>query len=153
MLLGILDALIHAKGMNTICEIQHILGHSLQQHGPLYVFVLIAIERVILFIGGIWEIIPSGWGWEGWGFPLILFLTLGFAPVLDMGGYFQEWKSNLFLVGKVMNWKISFQQNWTFIYDIFIYLTFKYGNVKFELYLQRSGTSVVAVGRRCFVCG
>jgi hypothetical protein len=38
----------------------------------------------------------------------ILLLTVGFPPVLDVGGGFEKRKSNLFSAGKIMNRKISF---------------------------------------------
>jgi hypothetical protein len=51
----------------------------------LYVLVLIAPHRIILFLDGVSERIPSGYGREQRGFLLVLFLTVGFPPVLDMG--------------------------------------------------------------------
>jgi hypothetical protein len=74
----------------------------------LYVFVLIAPHGIILFLDGISERIPSGCSQEQRGFSLALFLRVGFPPVLDMGGSFEECENNLFSVGKVMNREISF---------------------------------------------
>lgn len=62
MLLRILDTSIHAKGMGNICELRYILVTSLLQRGPLYVFIFIAHDRVILFLDGVSERIPSGCG-------------------------------------------------------------------------------------------
>jgi hypothetical protein len=74
----------------------------------LYVFVLIAPHGIILFLDGISERIPSGCGQEQKGFPLTLLLRVGFPPVLDMGGGFEECKNNPFSVEKFMNREISF---------------------------------------------
>ena len=41
MSLSIIDTQLHAKGMENICELQHILVLSLPQRGQLYVFILI----------------------------------------------------------------------------------------------------------------
>ena len=60
MLLRILDTQIHVKDMKHICELRHVLVPSLPQHGPLYVFIFIAPDRVIWFLDGTVEIIPSG---------------------------------------------------------------------------------------------
>jgi hypothetical protein len=51
----------------------------------LYVFVLIAPHGIILFLDGISEIIPSGYKLRKESFLLVLFLIVGFPPVLDMG--------------------------------------------------------------------
>jgi hypothetical protein len=74
----------------------------------LYVFVLIAPHGIILFLDGVLKRIPSGCDQEQRGFPLALFLQVGFPPVLDMGACFKECKNNPFVVGKVMNREISF---------------------------------------------
>ena len=72
--------------------------------------------------------------------------TIGFPPVLDAWSDFEKCKSNIFLIRKVMNLKISFQQIQPFIYGIYIYLALKYGNIKVNLYLKRNGASrVVAI--------
>jgi hypothetical protein len=73
----------------------------------LYVFVLIAPHGIILFLDGILERIPTGCIQEQRGFSLAFLLRVGFPPVLDMGGGFEECKNNIFLVGKVMNREIS----------------------------------------------
>ena len=52
-----------------------------------------------------------------------------------------------------MDQKIPFQQIQPSIYDVCIYLAFKYINIKFYLYLEGSGTSRVAVGGKCAVGG
>ena len=54
-LLRILDIQLCAKGMENIGELRHILVPSLLQHGPLYVFILIASDRVVLLLDGILE--------------------------------------------------------------------------------------------------
>ena len=71
--------------MEQIRQLMHILIPLLPQCGPLYVLVLIDLHRIVLFLDGISEIIPSGYGWEQRGFYLILFVRVGFPPVLDMG--------------------------------------------------------------------
>jgi hypothetical protein len=73
----------------------------------LYVFVLIDPHGIILFLDGVSEIIPSGCGREQRGFSLTLVLQVGFPPVLDMGGGFEECENNLFSIRKVMNREIS----------------------------------------------
>jgi hypothetical protein len=45
---------------------------------------------MILFLDGFSEIIQSGYGREQRVFLLVLFLTVGFPPVLDMGGGFEQ---------------------------------------------------------------
>ena len=97
--------------------------------------------------------IPSGCGQERRGFPFILLLTVGFPLVFDMGGSFEECKNNTFLVREIMDREIPFQKIQPSIYDVCIYLAFKYRNLKFYLYLEGSGTSGVAVGCRCTVGG
>jgi len=42
-------------------------------------------------------------------FPLILLFIVCFPLVFEMGDIFEECKSKLFPIGKVMNQKISFQ--------------------------------------------
>lgn len=59
MPLRILNTQICAKVMKKICELWHILVPSLSQHGPLYVFIFIDSGRLILFLDGISERIPS----------------------------------------------------------------------------------------------
>jgi hypothetical protein len=81
----------------------HILIPLLPQHSPLYVLVLIAPHGIILFLDGVSERIPSGYDREQEGFLLVLFLTVGFPLVLDMGGDFELCKNNLLPVEKVMN--------------------------------------------------
>ena len=55
MLLRILDTQLCAKGMENISKIWHVLVPSLPQRGPLYVFILIAPDRVVLLLDGIPE--------------------------------------------------------------------------------------------------
>ena len=83
----------------------HILIPLLPQCGPLYVPVLIAPIWVTMFLDGISEIFPSGCSWKYRGFPLIPLLIVGFPLVLDVGGDFEEWKSKIFPIGKIMNHK------------------------------------------------
>ena len=52
-----------------------------------------------------------------------------------------------------MEQEIPFQKIQPYIYDVYIYLAFKYRNVKVYLYLEGSGASKVIVGCRCFVSG
>jgi hypothetical protein len=94
--------------MEQIRQLMHILVPLLPQRSPLYVFFLIAPHRIILFLDGVSERIPSGCDQEQRGFPLALLLPVGFPPVLDMGGGFKECKNYPFSVGKVMNREISF---------------------------------------------
>ena len=89
--------------MEQIHQLMHILIPLLPERGPLYVLVIIAPHGIVLFHDGISERIPSGYGREQRGFCVILFLTVGFPPILEMGGGFEECKNNLLSVGKVMN--------------------------------------------------
>jgi hypothetical protein len=74
----------------------------------LYVFVLIAPHGIILFLDGVSERIPSVCGRQQRGFSLALLLQVGFPPILDMGGDFEECENNIFSIGKLMNREISF---------------------------------------------
>ena len=139
--------------MEQICQFVHILIPLLPQRVPLDVFVLIAPHRVILFLDAISEQIPNGCGREQRGFPFALLLTVGFPPVFDMGGVFEECKINILSVKEIMDQKIPFQKIQPSIYGVCIYLAFKYRNVEVELYLERSGASRVAVGCRCAADG
>lgn len=53
MFLKILDTQLRAKGMKNIGKLRHILVPSLLQRGTLYVFVLVAPDRVVLLLDGI----------------------------------------------------------------------------------------------------
>jgi len=53
MFLRILDTQLHAKGMKIIGKLWYMLVPSLPQRGPLYVFILIAPNRVVLLLDGI----------------------------------------------------------------------------------------------------
>jgi len=55
ILLRILDTQLCTKGMEKIGELRHILVPSLPQRGPLYVFILIGFDRVVLLLDGIPE--------------------------------------------------------------------------------------------------
>ena len=76
--------------MEQINELMHMSIPLMLQHSPLYVLVFIAPHGIIFFVDGISERIPSGYDREQRGFTLVLFLTLGFPPVLDMGDDFEE---------------------------------------------------------------
>ena len=134
--------------METIHQFMHILIPLLPQHGTLDVFLLIYPHRVILFLDVVSEWILRGCGREKIGFPLVPFLTAWFPRLFDMGGGFEKCKNNIFSVREIMDWEISFEKIQPSIYDVYIYLAFKYMNVEFDLYLKRSGTSKVATGCR-----
>jgi len=53
MFLRILDTQLCVEGMKIIGKLSHFLVPSLSQYGPLYVFILIALERVILLLDGV----------------------------------------------------------------------------------------------------
>jgi len=55
MLLKILDTQLRVKGMKKIGKLWHILVPSLPQPGPLYVFVLVVPDRVVLLLDGVPE--------------------------------------------------------------------------------------------------
>jgi hypothetical protein len=54
---------------------------------------------------------------------------------------FEECKSNLFSIREVMDREIPFYKIQPFVYNICVYLTFKYRNIKFDLYLEVGGAS------------
>ena len=58
--LGILDTQHHVKGMKNIGDLRYVVVPSLPQRGPLYVSILIVLDRVVLLLYGIPERIPSG---------------------------------------------------------------------------------------------
>ena len=62
MLLIILDNQLCAKGKKNIGKLRHILFPSLLQCCPIYVFILIAPDRVVLLLDGILEQVPRGCG-------------------------------------------------------------------------------------------
>ena len=62
MLLGILDTQLRVKGMKNIRKLRHILVPALLQRCPLYLFILIAPNKVVLLLDGILERVPSGFG-------------------------------------------------------------------------------------------
>jgi len=53
MPLRIIDTQLCVKGMKNIGKLWHVLVPSLPQHDPLYVFTLIASDRVVLLLDGI----------------------------------------------------------------------------------------------------
>jgi len=53
MYLRIFHTQLCVKGMKNVGELWHILVPSLLQRGPLYVFVLISFDRVVLLLDGI----------------------------------------------------------------------------------------------------
>ena len=55
ILLRILDTQLCAKGMKNIGKLWHILVPSLSQRCPLYVFILIALDRVVLSMMASWN--------------------------------------------------------------------------------------------------
>ena len=69
--------------------------------------------------------------------------------VLNMGDDLEECKSNLFSILKVMERKIPFQYIQPLVYNIYIYINFKYRNFEFYLYLEGGGASA---RRRCVAC-
>ena len=81
--------------MEQIRQLVHILIPLLSQRGPLYVLVLIAPYGIVLFLDSVSERIPSWYGREQRGLCLVLVLTVGFPPVLNMGSSFEECKNNL----------------------------------------------------------
>jgi hypothetical protein len=70
----------------------------------------------------------------------------GFPPIFDMGNDFEERKSNLFSIQKLWTEKYPSSRFNHLSTDICVYLTFKYRNIKFYLYLEGGRTSV---RRRC----
>jgi hypothetical protein len=58
-----------------------------------------------------------------------------------MGNGFEERKSNIFSIQKVMARKIPFQYIQPLVYTICVYLTFKYGYIEVDLYLEGGGAS------------
>lgn len=62
MFLRILDTQLCVKGIENIGKLWYILVLSLLQRGPLYLFVPIGPDRVVLILYGVLEWIPSGSG-------------------------------------------------------------------------------------------
>ena len=60
MILRILDTQLRAKGIEKIGKLWHNLVPSVSQHCPVYVFVLITLDRVVLLLDGIPKRVPGG---------------------------------------------------------------------------------------------
>jgi hypothetical protein len=56
--------------------------------------------------------------------------------MFDMGESLKERKGDRFFVGKIVNREITFYQILSFFQSIHINLTFKYGNIKINVYLE-----------------
>jgi hypothetical protein len=95
------------------------------QCGPYCVLVLVASNVVVLFFNGIPEGIPYGDDHKYCRFLYGPFLRVSIPPVLNMADELEERKSNIFLVEKIMDRKIPFEQIQPFTYDIRIYQSLK----------------------------
>jgi hypothetical protein len=69
---------------------------------------MITSNRIVLFVNSIPEIFPGGCDCKYLGFLCFLFLTEFFPPIFDMENIFEEHKSNIFSIRKVMDKKIPF---------------------------------------------
>jgi hypothetical protein len=103
----IFDTQLGVQCMEYICELWHYLVPFLSQCGPSHVMVIVASNRVVLFLNTIPEIIPS-WVTANIGFLSGLFLTKSLPPILDMGDGLKDCKGNIFSFGKIMDRKIPF---------------------------------------------
>jgi hypothetical protein len=63
-------------------------------------------------------------------------LTKLFPPILDMGNGFEELKSDIFSIQEVIDREIPFYHIQPFIYNICVYMTFKYRDIEVYLYLE-----------------
>jgi hypothetical protein len=102
----VFDTHLGAQGMEGIGELHNYLAPLLLQCGSSHVLVLIAANRVILFLYCIHKKIPSGLG------PIYsrlcgTFLSVHFPPMFDMGERFKECKGDLFHIEKIMNREIT----------------------------------------------
>jgi hypothetical protein len=110
--------------MENIVEIWYCLVPSLTHDGPSDVLVLIASNRVVLFFSGILEGIPCMGDHKYYRFLYGPFLRVSIPPILDMGYDLEDYKSNFFPIGKILDRKIPFEHIQPFIYSICIDLSF-----------------------------
>jgi hypothetical protein len=104
----IFDTQIGAQGMEGIGELWHFLAPLLMQHGPSHVPVLIVSNKVILFLGRIYERFPSGFGLEHSRLLCGHLITVSFPPILDMEESLKEHEGDLFHVGEIVHREITF---------------------------------------------
>jgi hypothetical protein len=94
--------------MENIGEIWYFLVPFLIQGGPFGILVLVASNRVVLFFNGIPEGIPCRGNHKYCRFLYGPLLRVSIPLVLNMGDDFDECKSNLFLIRKMVR-KIPFE--------------------------------------------
>jgi hypothetical protein len=93
------------QGMENIGEIWYCLVPFLTQGGPSGVLVLVASNRVVLLFNGIRERIPCRGNHKYCRFLYGPFLRVSIPPVLNMVDDLEEFKSNLFPIGKIVDRK------------------------------------------------
>jgi hypothetical protein len=99
-----LDNQLGVQGMEDICEIWYCLIPFLSQCGPSHILVIIASNRVVLFLNRISERIPSGGDRKYCIFVSVgPFLTTSFPPILDMGDNLKDHKGNILYIEKIMD--------------------------------------------------
>jgi hypothetical protein len=111
--------------MENIGEIWYCPVPFLTRHGPSCVLVLVPSDRVVFLFNGILEGIPCGGNCKYCRFLYGPLLRLSIPPVLNLGDGLKEGKSNIFLVRKIVDREIPFEQIQPFIYSICIYQYFK----------------------------
>jgi hypothetical protein len=80
-----------------------------------FVLVIVAYNRVILFLNIIPERTPSGYEYKQCGFLCGLFLRVSIPLILDMGVKLKEKKCDIFSIENIMDRKIHFEQIRPFI--------------------------------------
>jgi hypothetical protein len=105
----VFDTQFGAQGMENIGEIWYFLVYFLTQGGPSCVLVLVASNMVALLFNTILEGIPFGGDHKYCRFLYFPFLKVSISPVPNMGDDLEEWKSNIFLIKKIMDQKIPFK--------------------------------------------
>jgi hypothetical protein len=113
------------------------------QCGPSRVLVIIVSNRVILFLDDIHKRVPSGFDPKYSRLLCGFFLTVSLPPMFDMGDNLKECKGDIFPIGKIVERNNLLVDLTTFPKHLHIYLTFKYGNIKINLYLEGGGASKV----------
>ena len=109
MLFRAFDTQFGVQGMENIGEIWYYLVPLLTQGGPSGVLVLVASNSVVLFFNGISEGIQCRGHQKYRRFLHGPFLRVSVPPVFNMGNDLEEWKSDIFPIEKIVDWKISLE--------------------------------------------
>ena len=111
----VFDTQFGKQGMEHICELWYCLVPFLSQCGPFHILVIVASNKVVLFLNNIHERIPSGGDHKYCRFLSGPLLTVSFPPILNMGDNLKECKGDLFSIEKIMDRKIPFKEIQPFI--------------------------------------